>query len=114
MRFLLTHIIMKKFLLSFFTMMCVYVSMAQSPEDVLRYSYFPQNGSARNAAIGGAMGSLGGDINAMYVNPAGLGMYKTREFVLSPGLNLIITRLTSGELIPGQKIMVLILEQAGW
>ena len=59
----------------------------QIPEDVLRYSFFPQNGTARNLAIGGAMGSLGGDITANYVNPAGLGNYKTGEIVLTPGLN---------------------------
>ncbi|MBC7510554.1 MAG: aromatic hydrocarbon degradation protein, partial [Ferruginibacter sp.] len=58
---------------------------AQVPEDVLRYSFFPQNGTARNLAIGGAMGSLGGDINANFVNPAGLGNYKTGEFVITPG-----------------------------
>lgn len=59
--------------------------MSQLPEDVLKYSYFPQHGTARNLAIGGAMGSLGGDLNALFVNPAGLGLYKTREVVLSPG-----------------------------
>jgi len=58
---------------------------AQIPEDVLRYSFFPQNGTARNQAIGGAMGSLGGDISAIYVNPAGLGNYKTGEIVFTPG-----------------------------
>jgi hypothetical protein len=61
---------------------------AQIPEDALRYSFFPQNGTARNLAIGGAMGSLGGDINATYVNPAGLGFYKTGEFVITPGFFL--------------------------
>lgn len=60
---------------------------AQIPEDVLRYSFFPQNGTARSLAIGGAMGSLGGDITATYVNPAGLGNYKTGEIVFTPGLN---------------------------
>lgn len=34
-------------------------AVAQVPEDVLRYSFYPQNGTARNLAIGGAMGSLG-------------------------------------------------------
>ena len=58
---------------------------AQIPEDVLRHSFNPQNGTARNMAIGGAMGSLGGDINAIFVNPAGLGNYKTGEFVFTPG-----------------------------
>src|SRR6188768_3701937 len=61
------------------------VIQAQSPEDALRYSFYPQNGTARNLAICGAMGSLGGDINATFVNPAGLGFYKTREFVLTGG-----------------------------
>ena len=61
------------------------IIQAQVPEDALRYSFYPQNGTARNLAIGGAMGSLGGDINATFVNPAGLGFYKTREFVLTGG-----------------------------
>lgn len=61
------------------------VSFAQLPEDVLRYSYFQQQGTARSIAIGGAMGSLGGDISALYVNPAGLAMYRTSEIVISPG-----------------------------
>ena len=58
--------------------------IAQIPEDVLKYSFFPQNGTARNMAIGGAMGSLGGDITATYVNPAGLGNFRTGEFVFTP------------------------------
>jgi hypothetical protein len=58
---------------------------AQLPEDALRMSYARPYGSAREQAIGGAMGSLGGDITANYVNPAGLGFYKTGEVVFSPG-----------------------------
>jgi hypothetical protein len=54
----------------------------------LRYSWYPQNGTARNLAIGGAMGSLGGDLTATYVNPAGLAFYKTGEAVISPGFLL--------------------------
>ncbi len=77
---------MKKVLLSLIVISCFFSSFAQSPEDVLRYSYNPQQGTARNMSIGGAMGSLGGDLNALYVNPAGLGLFKTNEFVVSPGL----------------------------
>ena len=58
---------------------------AQLPEDALRMSYIHPSGTAREQAIGGAMGSLGGDISATYVNPAGLGFYKTSEYLLSPG-----------------------------
>ena len=63
-------------------------TFAQAPDDILKYSYFQQHGSARNVAIGGAMGSLGGDISAIYVNPAGLGLYRTSEIVISPGFQM--------------------------
>lgn len=78
---------MKRYLLliNLFAASAVY---AQIPEDALRYSFYPQSGTARNLAIGGAMGSLGGDINATFVNPAGLGFYKTGEAVFSPGFLL--------------------------
>jgi hypothetical protein len=77
---------MKQIILILFVVFTSFISFAQTPEDVLRFSYYPTNGSARNMAIGGAMTSLGGDINALFVNPAGLGLYKTREFVITPGL----------------------------
>ena len=31
------------------------------------------------------MGALGGDLSAGYTNPAGVGMYKTQDLVISPG-----------------------------
>jgi hypothetical protein len=62
-----------------------YFIQAQLPEDALRMSYTRPFGTAREQAIGGAMGSLGGDISANYVNPAGLGFYKTNEVLFSPG-----------------------------
>jgi len=61
---------------------------AQVPEDVVRYSWFPQNGTARSLAFGGAVGSLGGDITAAFVNPAGIGFYKTNEASISPAFLL--------------------------
>ena len=78
---------MQKYLLPLFILVTL-SSRAQVPEDALRYSFYPQNGTARNLAIGGAMGSLGGDLNAAFVNPAGLGFYKTAEFVLTPSFLL--------------------------
>ncbi|HMK04106.1 MAG TPA: hypothetical protein VK489_07945 [Ferruginibacter sp.] len=78
---------MKRYLL-LSTLFISTVITAQVPEDAIRFSYYPQNGTARNLAIGGAMGSLGGDLNATFVNPAGLGFYKTGEFVFTPGYHL--------------------------
>lgn len=61
---------------------------AQLPEDALRMAYIRPSGTAREQAIGGTMGSLGGDITANYINPAGLAFYRTNELVISPGWNL--------------------------
>lgn len=59
--------------------------MAQDEGDALRYSRLTTGGTARTQAIGGAAGSLGGDISATHVNPAGLGFFKTSEVNVSPG-----------------------------
>jgi len=64
--------------------LCLQVN-AQLPEDALRASWTTPGGTARSQAIGGAMGSLGGDLTSAFINPAGLGLYKSREIVLSPG-----------------------------
>lgn len=67
--------------------MCATVQ-AQSPEDALRYSYLTQNATARILSIGGAVTSLGGDITSTFINPAGLGFFKTNELVFSPSYSL--------------------------
>ncbi len=75
---------MKKILLisTLFTSYCI---NAQTPDEALRTAWFTQNGTARTNAIGGVMGSLGGDITASNINPAGLGLYKTQEMVFTLG-----------------------------
>lgn len=60
-------------------------ALAQDEGDALRYSRLTTGGTARTQAIGGAAGSLGGDISASHVNPAGLGFFRTSEFVVTPG-----------------------------
>lgn len=80
---------MKKYILSSCATMLALVSIAQTPEDAIRFSGTNPKGTARSMAIGGAMGSLGGDLQAGFINPAGLGMYKTSEFVLSPGFQFL-------------------------
>ena len=83
----LNYIAMKKYILYILLFTGTKI-IAQIPEDVLKYSFFPQNGTARSLAIGGAMGSLGGDITSTFVNPAGLGNYRTGEFSFSPSFFL--------------------------
>ena len=77
----------KKIFLFFCTIFIFQFSFAQEPDETLRTAWFTQNGTARNIAVGGALASLGGDITAAHVNPAGIGLYKTREFVFTPSFN---------------------------
>lgn len=83
---------MKKIILLLFCIPCL-STFAQVPEDAIRYSWLPVNGSARINSIGGAMGSLGGDITAVYVNPAGIAFYNTREVMF--GLNIVNQKMNA-------------------
>ena len=63
---------MRKILLTVIVIIVTFTVRAQEPADALRYSWTVPGASARIKATGGAMGSLGGDITATFVNPAGL------------------------------------------
>ncbi len=67
-------------------------AIAQDPTDALRWSWTLPAGTARQQAIGGAMGSLGGDLSATFVNPAGLAFFRTGDLVLSPAFQQINQR----------------------
>ena len=67
---------------------------AQEPANALRYSWYVPGATARVKAVGGAMGSLGGDITASFVNPAGLAFYKTGDLVFSPNYQFGQTKST--------------------
>lgn len=75
---------MKKIILVPISIFSFSFLLAQEPADALRYSWYTSGGSARIQAVGGANGSLGGDISSTFINPAGLAFYKTGDFILSP------------------------------
>ncbi len=56
---------------------------SQGLTDALRLSDYKLNGTARATAMGNAFGSLGGDFTSASINPAGIGLYRSNEFVLS-------------------------------
>ena len=61
--------------------------MAQNEMDALRYSQVIHGGTARFASMGGAFGALGGDFSSLGINPAGIGVYRSSEFSITPVLN---------------------------
>lgn len=54
---------------------------AQGVLEGYKYSQRDLRGTARYMSLGGAMGARGGDISAVAINPAGIGMYKSSEIV---------------------------------
>lgn len=59
---------------------------AQNETDALRYSQQFYQGTARSMAMGGAFGALGADFSSLSTNPAGLGLYRSSEFTITPEL----------------------------
>ncbi len=57
---------------------------SQTIDEAFRYSQLFYGGTARFQAMGGAFTSLGGDLSVLSQNPAGLGVFRSREFSFSP------------------------------
>lgn len=60
---------------------------AQTIYDAANLSGKDLNGTARFVGMGGAMGALGGDISTMGTNPAGIGIFRSHDFVTSFGFS---------------------------
>ena len=80
---------MKKILFIFLTILLINPSIySQSYVDnALLFSTNKYGGTARFVGMGGAFGALGGDFSSISINPAGLGVYRSSEFVFSPGMS---------------------------
>lgn len=68
--------------------------MAQSDGDMFDLSSVYYQGTAKSAAMGNAMGAVGGDFSAITINPAGLGMFRKSSFVFTPEFYAISTEST--------------------
>ncbi len=82
-----------RIILSFGLLLLFTVSYSQTVSDALRFSYQDGSGisTARSLGAGGAMGAFGTDFSVLSTNPAGLGWYRSSEFVLTPSLTSIHT-----------------------
>ncbi len=59
-------------------------AFGQTASEALRYSNIGFGTTARAVSMGGAFGALGGDFSSISINPAGLGVYRTSEIMVSP------------------------------
>jgi hypothetical protein len=64
--------------------------MAQlpNPDATLMFSRSAISGTARSVGAGGAFSSVGADLSALELNPAGLGLYQSTDLCLTPGLRV--------------------------
>lgn len=69
---------------------------AQAELDVLRMAQTDIYGTARYMSMGGAFGALGGDVSAISINPAGIGIYRSSEFSISPAFQNSISKSSLG------------------
>lgn len=60
---------------------------AQTVYDGAKLTDRDLNGTARFVGMGGAMGALGGDISTIGTNPAGIGVYRSNDFMTSFGFS---------------------------
>ena len=70
----------KRFIYLCFFLSITLNSNSQTLEDVLRYSSFYNEGTARYNSLGGAFGALGGDLSAISINPASSTIFNDSEF----------------------------------
>ena len=62
-------------------------AFAQTADDACLFSQAFYQGTAKALGMGNAMGAVGGDMTAVNINPAGMGIYRSNEFTAS--LNLL-------------------------
>ncbi len=81
---------MKPLILIFF---CIasFLTSAQTAFEALSFSREANGGTARYTAMGGAFNALGGDFSTLSINPAGLAIYRSSEFTLTPTLDFVKT-----------------------
>jgi len=65
---------------------------AQNEVDALRYSRLSVVGTARYSGLGGAFGALGADFSTLSVNPAGIALFRTSEFSVTPAVYIADTK----------------------
>lgn len=60
-------------------------AFSQDESDALRYSYLTPGGTARMQAVGESGVALGGDAGDIFLNPAGIGFFRTSDLSITPG-----------------------------
>ena len=76
---------MKKIFFILLAIVPFYIS-GQNILDVYNASTSFYQGTAKSMAMGNAMSAVGSDFSSMSINPAGLGLFRSNSFVITPSI----------------------------
>ncbi|MCF8358374.1 MAG: hypothetical protein K9H26_06420 [Prolixibacteraceae bacterium] len=79
---------MKRYIITVTLSLLSVLGFSQDFFDAVKFAQTGYGGTARSIAMGSAFGSLGADFSSASINPAGMGLYRSGEFTLSPTLNI--------------------------
>ena len=88
------YIMKKAGLIIVFVFMTLLSGYSQNVDDALRYSQIFYGGTARFLSMGGAFTAMGGDLSSLSQNPAGIGVFRSSEFSITP--QMFYNKTTSG------------------
>lgn len=77
---------MKKTIATLIFVLSLATLFAQGIDDAVQFSQTYYQGTAKALGMGNAMGAVGGDMTAICINPAGMGIYRSNEFAITLGL----------------------------
>ena len=63
-------------------------AQVQNPDAIPLFTRSSVAGTARTAGTGGAFSSVGADPGSMELNPAGLGLYRSSDIAITPGVRI--------------------------
>ena len=78
---------MKRILTVTLVILCSVKLFSQGSDDACLFSQIYYQGTAKAMGMGNAVGAVGGDMTAVNINPAGMGIYRSNEFTST--LNLL-------------------------
>ena len=98
---------MKKAILTPIFVIFAMALFAQGSDDACRFAQTYYQGTAKALGMGNALGAVGGDMTAICINPAGMGLYRSGELTMT--LNLSDNHYTSsyyGDKASGNKFRI--------
>ena len=78
---------MKRTITTAITLLTFIAAFSQGSDDACLFSQTYYQGTAKAMGMGNALGAVGGDMTAININPAGMGIYRSNEFTTT--LNLL-------------------------